>query len=325
MGEILKEEVISEKEVTTNIKKTKRKKQTKVTDDEKKRKVTMEDKRKEWAEVEELVLKYKEFFEKEVHTRKEKDQIRYASEELLKRFEPLYKKYINIFKNNQLELRDPSVRIFCMTFMADPRLKMALKKSTTAIKLRTEINSKFQFVRDNYGNRTTEEIKVELQLLLLNLARRYKPMGRNFCGYIANVYMFEVVRHVQKYLKEINNIGFRNVEYDEYMTSEDEPGYETVFEDKYYENSLGIPDMSWISGEHCSETFKCLDNLDRKILVKYFLEDYNDKQIAEIFGLHHNTVNQKRKKALKKIANELGIPTSEIKRSRKSGLQSGLK
>ena len=109
------------------------------------------------------------------------------------------------------------------------------------------------------------------------------------------------------------------------MTSENERGYETIYEDKYYENSLGIPDISWISGLHCSDEFKALDNLERKILIKYYLEDYNDKQIAEIFGLHHNTVNQKRKHALKLIATELKIPFDQIKRSRKSGLKAGLK
>lgn len=46
MSETLHEELISDKEVTTAIKKTKRKKQTKVTKAEAKRKVTMEAKKK---------------------------------------------------------------------------------------------------------------------------------------------------------------------------------------------------------------------------------------------------------------------------------------
>lgn len=325
MSETLHEELISDKEVTTAIKKTKRKKQTKVTKAEAKRKVTMEAKKKEWAEIEELVTIYKQIFDEEELNRVDKQKCTAASKELLKRFEPLIKKYLNIFKGNQLDFTDSSVRIFCMTFMSEPQLKYALKRSTTAIRYRTEINSRFQFVRDNYGSRSSEEIRAELQLLLLNLARRYKPMGRNFCGYVANVYMFEVVRFVQKFLREVNNIAFKNVEYDEYMTSENERGYETIYEDKYYENSLGIPDISWISGLHCSDEFKALDNLERKILIKYYLEDYNDKQIAEMFGLHHNTVNQKRKHALKLIATELKIPFDQIKRSRKSGLKAGLK
>ena len=131
-------------------------------------------------------------------------------------------------------------------------------------------------------------------------------------------------QNLSKYLKEINNINFRNVEFDEYMTSENEQGYETALEDRYYENSLGIPDISWICGEHCSDEFKILDNFERKILIKYYLEDYNDKQIAEVFGLHHNTVNQRRKGALKKIASYLHIPFDKIKRSRKSGIKTGL-
>ena len=322
----LYEEAVSNKEINTNIKRTRRAKQTEVTREEKKRKVTMDDKRKEWEEIEKLVTIYKKKFdtENDFLTREEKAEIKKAGQELLDRFRPLIKKYLNIFKNNILDLKDNKTRMFVMTFMSEKRLKYALKKSLTAYRFKAEINSKFQFVRDNYGKKSTEEIRSELQLLLLNLARRYKPMGRNFCGYVANVYIFEVTRHVQKYLKEINNINFRNVEFDEYMTSENEQGYETALEDRYYENSLGIPDISWICGEHCSDEFKILDNFERKILIKYYLEDYNDKQIAEVFGLHHNTVNQRRKGALKKIASYLHIPFDKIKRSRKSGIKTGL-
>ena len=166
MSETLHEELISDKEVTTAIKKTKRKKQTKVTKAEAKRKVTMEAKKKEWAEIEELVTIYKQIFDEEELNRVDKQKCTAASKELLKRFEPLIKKYLNIFKGNQLDFTDSSVRIFCMTFMSEPQLKYALKRSTTAIRYRTEINSRFQFVRDNYGSRSSEEIRAELQLPL---------------------------------------------------------------------------------------------------------------------------------------------------------------
>lgn len=99
---------------------------------------------------------------------------------------------------------------------------------------------------------------------------------------------------------------------------------ECAFEDKVYENNVGIPDLSWISGMNCSDIFQNLEPLERKLLIKYYLEDYNDRQIAEEFGMHINTVNQKRRRAVLKLAHNNGVDEKSIKRSRKSGKQAML-
>ena len=75
------------------------------------------------------------------------------------------------------------------------------------------------------------------------------------------------------------------------------------FEDKLFENEIGIPDISWVSGLGCSELFEQLTPLERKLLVKYYLEDYNDRQVAEGMGMHINTVNARRRSAAEHIRN----------------------
>ena len=72
-------------------------------------------------------------------------------------------------------------------------------------------------------------------------------------------------------------------------------------------------------GNNCSDMFSNLTPLDRKILIKYYLEEWKDKQIADHFGMHINTVNQRRRCAAKKIAENLDIELENIKRTRKSG------
>jgi DNA-directed RNA polymerase specialized sigma24 family protein len=91
------------------------------------------------------------------------------------------------------------------------------------------------------------------------------------------------------------------------------------FDERLFEDEGGIPDSSWINGETCSETFEMLTPLERRLLVKYYLEDYNDRQVAERFGMHINTVNQKRRFAAEEVANALGKSRLDIKRNRKSG------
>ena len=92
---------------------------------------------------------------------------------------------------------------------------------------------------------------------------------------------------------------------------------EENFEYKIYENNLGIPDLSWLQGKTCSDIFSSMDILERKILVKYYLEDCNDKAISTSLGLPISQVSQKRKSALAKLTDKLGVDISEVKRSRK--------
>ena len=144
-------------------------------------------------------------------------------------------------------------------------------------------------------------------------------MGKNFCAYIANAYGFEVSRHIKKFIKNPANIAYKNGEYEDYMQFCKDEIVENCFEDKIYENNLGIPDITWIMGTNCSDVFEVLTPFERKIILRYYLEDYNDRQIAEEFGLHINTCNQKRRQAVIKLAHTLGMSEKDIQRNRNSG------
>ena len=96
-------------------------------------------------------------------------------------------------------------------------------------------------------------------------------------------------------------------------------------EEDYCEDyNTGMPNLEWILGNECSEFFKDLEIIERKILIKYYLEEWNDRQIGEEFGIHINTVNQRRRSAVKKIALKLHIDQKDIKRNRRSGKQAVL-
>ena len=138
-------------------------------------------------------------------------------------------------------------------------------------------------------------------------------MGRNFCSYIYNSYRFEVYRHIKKFLKDPININYKNIPYEDYIN-----GKLDSYEDNYYEESTGLPSPTWMSGE-CSDIFADLEPLERNILVKYYLEEWKDKQIADYLGMHTNAINQKRRAATKKVAEKLNLSSSDIKRTRRSG------
>lgn len=271
----------------------------------------------EWQEVEELVMTYQSQFNDE--TRREVADLAMTS--LLERFYPLFKKYLVLIKSSQINFDDAEMKRFVINFIGDPELKFALKKRMIPINVRISINQRFNFVKETYGALDEDEIMNDLKFLFIIMAQRYRQMGRNFCGYLYNAYCYEVARHVKKFIDNPANIHYRNIEYEEHVSKavEDYTIEDKPFENRLFTDNAGLPDISWINGIGCSAMFEQLTPLERKLIIKYYLEDYNDRQIAEKFGMHINVVNARRRMAVEYIADFLGIDRSQIKRNRKSG------
>lgn len=274
---------------------------------------------KDWAEVEELVTIFQKQFaddadEETIKTSKE------AGEELLRRFAPLFKKYYTLIKTcNTPKWCDKETISFVGSFVNDEELRRSIKHSNNnpSSKNKKELFKKFKFVTDTYGSLSEEEIMTDLQMLFLIIAKRYKQMGRSFCGYINNSFRFELYRHIKKHVKNPINIPYKIVEYEEYISNTKDDN-ENIYEDIYNFDQI-TPSETWISGKDCSDIFKSLTPIERKIVVKYYLEEWNDRQISEFFDIHINIVNQKRRKAVKKIALASGRDVGDIIRNRRSG------
>ena len=272
----------------------------------------------EWTEIENLVLTYQKQF-KDGATNADITESKKAAGKLIDRFSPFFKKYITLLKTGQVNWNDMEMKQFISSFIDDIELKKALGRKKQSAVYRNEIYQKFNFIVETYGSLDEDEMLLDLQSLLLVIARRYEQMGKNFCAYVYNSYRYEVARHIKKFIKNPINITYKNLQYEDCINGTNEYGIQNSYEDNYYEDLTGIPNMSWIQGQNCSDLFSCLSPLDRKILVKYYLEEWKDGQIAENLGMHINTVNQKRRSAAKVIADKLGFELSSIKRTRKSG------
>jgi DNA-directed RNA polymerase specialized sigma24 family protein len=273
---------------------------------------------KEWTEVEDLVMQFQgQFCNPECAEHRQAAQE--AATELLKRFSPLFKKYVVLLKHGQIDFNDREMKLFVCSFIEDTRLQRALKRPKQKSEYRADIYKRFNFIKETYGNTSDEEIIGDLQMVFMTIAKRYKQMGKSFCGYLYNSYRHEMSRHIKKFIKNPINISYKNLEYEDCINGGDDKEMEQSYEDTYYEDNTGLPDVTWVTGQNCSDMFSDLAPIDRKILVKYYLEEWNDRQISEAFGIHINTVNQKRRYAVAKIADKLGINLDDIKRNRRSG------
>lgn len=274
----------------------------------------------DWDEIEAAVIVYQSQFAEDVDKSTfDYNETRKAADIILDKMSPLLKKYVTLLKTGQINWDDKEMKLFVCNFMESPSLQRALQRKKQKATYRARIYTRFNFVKETYGALENEEILLDLQTLLLIMAKRYKQVGRSFCSYIYNSFRYEVSRHIKKFTQNPLNITYKNLEYEDCINGETDYAIDSSYEDSYYEDLTGIPNSSWMTGENCSDIFSNLTPLDRKILVKYYLEEWKDKQIADFFGMHINTVNQRRRSAAKKIAENLNIDLDSIKRTRKSG------
>lgn len=272
----------------------------------------------EWNDIEVAVLTYQNQFIDEPSSF-DLEEGKLSANIIINKFSPLLKKYMSLLSSGQIDWNDKEMKLFVSIFIDKPDLKRALARKKQKADYRSEIYLKFNFIKEAYGSIDKEDLLLDLQSLLLVMAKRYKQVGRNFCSYIYNCFKFEVARHIKKFLKNPINITYKNLTYEDCINGVTDYNIENSYEDKYYEDITGLPNTSWMTGESCSEIFIDLSPLDRKIIVKYYLEEWKDKQIADLFGMHINTVNQRRRSAAKKIAGKVGIDLNDIKRTRRSG------
>lgn len=283
--------------------------------------ISVEQRKKDWADIEDMVMCYKLQFDPEA-TQEGIKKGNAAGYDLVLKFNPLIKKYSSLLKNGQINFNDPEMKAFVNSFINDKSLKRALGRHKQKAHYRSDIYKQFNFILETYGQLPESEIITDLQMLILTMARRYEPQGRNFCAYVYNSFRYEVSRHVKKYFKDPLGIPYKHIQYDDFL-EQNEGGvfnaFDEALEERFYEDAMGLPDITWISGLSASDIFENLTPVERKMLIKYYLEDWNDRQISEEFGIHINTVNQIRRSAIGKLAEKLNIDPKDIKRSRKSG------
>ena len=78
-------------------------------------------KQTEWDEIDDLVLEYQKAFTDNSEEQKIKSDA--ASVELLKRFYPLFKKYLTLLTTGQINFNNKEQKFFVYLFMEEPNLK----------------------------------------------------------------------------------------------------------------------------------------------------------------------------------------------------------
>lgn len=280
------------------------------------------EKETEWEEIDKLVFAYQKSFEPDCST-SDKIKADEAAKKLLDSFFPFFYKYISAITTGTIAWDNAEQRLFVAHFMDSRELRNKLySKAYINKESKNMISQRFNFVKETYGHYDEENIMIDLYMLFFVLAKRYKKKNRSFCCYLYNAYHYEVFRHIQSLLKNPLNIHYRNTSYDNSVVSYDTElknvSYECDIDELITTKDTGMPNITWLTGQNCSEDFAALTPLERKIIAKYYIEQKPDKVISRELGIHVNTCNNRRHKAINKIAQARGINPDSIKRCRNS-------
>lgn len=259
----------------------------------------MDDKTYTSEEIEELVFNYKESGEKQK-----------AAKELLDAFFPLHNKYVKILKKGTCNVTDSDTRGFLHLWIEDTTEKYKFLNNYNTDWARSYGANIASFLTDLCKTLSYDDLYQELRLITLKLADRYEDMGKSFLAYISKSFKYELRRSL-KTLIEDPVIYLQN--YNMYYDDEDvESGLNDSFNSdtrlQYNEKAFSMEykhlGPMWLKGKTCSEKFKELTLVERKIIKMYYLDGLPDKDIAEELGYSRSWVNSLRKDIVEKLEDE---------------------
>ena len=234
-----------------------------------------------------------------------------AGEKLIEIFNPYMIKYLRLIKDGFVNLKDKDTRRFIGLFMNDCEAKKKLNKSLQSSETRNKAHIAVSMIGSLCKDLPEEDIMQELIVILLMVAKRYKKKSPkvNFCGYLYNIYKYELYRRINQMTSDPIVRSDLNLSYDDdsYVMEEDiyenEPTIYTSEPLMVFDEDLG---NSWIRGITCSELFEILDPTQRLILRLSYYDNLSDIEIGQKMGIHRNTVRAQRNNAVDIIRKNLG-------------------
>ena len=282
---------------------------------EKKKKVnkTQEEKIAEWNYVEDMIMTYQKQF-KEDCSEEDKRKSEEAIVILINKFTPLFNKYMRLLKRNEIEFKDLETRYFMRMFLSRDTLNLLKKCNSYRIPnaVKQQCKDEFKFVVQTYGVQSDEDVMADLQHAFMRCAYKYRQTGRNFCGYIYNVYRYEVGRIISAFIKNPINIEYRYNEYDEVVMSEEEEQSQDI-EEQILEMDSDFISQDWYNGDFCSNGFEYLEQEERRVLAMMMLQNMTVREVYKATNIPYKEINKIKARAVEKLYKVKGIPFENLK------------
>lgn len=228
---------------------------------------------------------------------------------LIEQYEPFLSSYFSLFKRGDLNLKNRSLRIFVSKFIG----------ASDVEKGKYANSFKYADNREEYGTYAAtivgrmaslleeDELRQDLIITLLTLAKRYEFMGRNFTAYLSVAFPHEFYRqirhlhlHVTMNTKSYHDPDNGDVEM---PTTSIESDSKLILN---LDGDFELMHPEWLSGETASEPFKSMTRRERYIIAKYyeakfFNQRISDRIIGQTLGRNVKSINRTRGRVLERL------------------------
>ena len=258
---------------------------------------------KEYNNIDELVFRYQEGCEE-------------SGEEILRIFGchpesqkmTLYVgKYYSMLRYGKISFSDKDSRRFIACFMVDSELRKKMIPFYQYRDVKEEARRTLEKVVSMLSVVEDDDFKQDLRMLLLQQAIRYQKTKKSvdFTGYLYNSYRYAVKNYIESMFRRYEPYMHmrKNIIQLEDDKAKDETSGIELGEVIFAEEPMikaGLDDElgnSWVRGLTCGEEFKDVTQLQRLILKLHFHDGVTDGKIADMMGVHINTIFRQRKRA----------------------------
>ena len=216
------------------------------------------------------------------------------AQRILDKFTPLIIKYISCLKYNDYDIYDYNTIKFLALFIADQNERKRLFTKSSTPHDREHLRRLMYVISREMYKVSKRDLEHDLYIVLLEIATKYKDVGKGFLRYISSTFHFRVYQCIQRYCGEIANGAFSLG-----MLESDE-AVKVIYRGTEYENKTseialdaGINSAGWTSGAFAGAPFDILSPQERLLLIKRYIEKRTLKDIAETTGYSISGISKK--------------------------------
>jgi RNA polymerase sigma factor (sigma-70 family) len=231
------------------------------------------------------------------------------NEEVIKKYHFFIMKYHKLISKGYFDYKNYDIKIFLCCYISEEELRRNLKRGKFHSKeIKEKVDLVIKNIRkgfseydiDRNSENPKDELYNELVCILLECHKNFKENEIGFEKYLYKSFRYKLKRICDKKMQQVI-IKQKSDPYKEDMAEEKMEMEDEI--DFLYNNRL------FLNGINCEFPFEEMSYLERFILVKYYVNEMTDKEIAKECGYHPKYINFLRNKLLK-----------ELRRKRKNGM-----
>lgn len=233
------------------------------------------------------------------------------SDPLIKQFKNFLNKYSSMISNENIDFSNYDVRSFLSCYVKEREIKSNLKRGRFHSSKTVETAYRvLRYVKWALRKHKPQEVEAEILIPFLRCARSYQQKGKTFSSYLYQTYRYELKRHIDSLTVDIldqEGVLFFDVWHDDYDWEVVDIDSQLLQLDRFNLNDLEMDEglelshPDWIHKDKSLPPFDTFKSHERYILVKYYYENYTDKEIARMLPYNPKSIHRIRMRLVNQL------------------------